>query len=40
MYISCVYHDTRMQVIKALPLDVKQCTIFAGGVLRCSQFKS
>lgn len=40
IYMSCVYHDTRIEVIKALPLNVKECTVFADGVLRCKQFKS
>lgn len=38
IYMSCVYLGTRIQVIKALPLNFKECTVFAGGILRCKQF--
>jgi hypothetical protein len=38
LYMACSYRGTRIQITRALPLDVKKCTVKTGGVLRCEQF--
>jgi hypothetical protein len=40
LYMACVYFNTRIQVVKALPLNVKKCTTRRGGRLRCEEFKN
>jgi len=39
IYVSCVYSSTRIEFIKALPLNIKKCTEIQTGVLRCEEFK-
>jgi hypothetical protein len=39
IYMSCVYSNTRIEFIKALPLNIKKCTETRAGVLRCEAFK-
>jgi len=39
LYMACVYFETRIQFVKALPLNVKKCTSIGEGVLRCEEFK-
>jgi hypothetical protein len=39
LYMACVYFDTRIQFIKALPLNVRKCTSSREGILRCEEFK-
>jgi len=39
LYMACIYFDTRIQFIKALPLNVRKCTSSRERVLRCEEFK-
>jgi hypothetical protein len=38
IYMACVYSDTYVQFVKALPLNIKKC-IANQGVLNCEEFK-
>ena len=38
LYMACVYSNTRMQFVRALPLTVKKCTAGRGRVLRCEEW--
>ena len=38
LWMSCVYFDTRIEFVKALPVNVRKCTAKRDGVLHCEEF--